>query len=465
MNAPIADPRHSRPIDVHRWSEHPEAAELVGRLWASHYQDFDQPGRPGPKPKTSFKQQFRALLLDLFVAWKTDPELCIGVPMSSNGWQTSSRYNALGLSKKMIPIVRRAHEVGLIDFASGSYAGPYGRGNRNSRIRASTRLQELFSGARIDLEDVTRHPRQECILLTVGKQLIEYEDDNNTRAMRERLTAYNQLLLRTFIDIPQLQDPFIERPITTNPPGRRKKVFITSDRKFVRRIFSRGRWDLNGRFYGPWWQQIGQDWRSQIHINGQPTVEIDFKGLHINLLALEQGPEIHNDPYTLRHCGLPEVNDALQRELVKKLVLRAINAGTRPAAFSSFRDDWPTGHLAKRLTDQQLSTLLDLFISHHPLLAEKLCTDQGIRLMFLDSQITDQVLTVATNLGLPVLGVHDSFIVAREEKDTLLQVVHVATKELIGQQLPVQITEPTRTERPTLGYLMRKRREEEESRR
>jgi hypothetical protein len=75
------------------------------------------------------------------------------------------------------------------------------------------------------------------------------------------------------------------------------------------------------------------------------------------------------------------------------------------------------------------------------------------------------VLTVATNLGLPVLGVHDSFIVAREEKDTLLQVVHVATKELIGQQLPVQITEPTRTERPTLGYLMRKRREEEESRR
>ncbi len=29
----IENPWHSRPIDVHRWSDHPEVAELVDRIW------------------------------------------------------------------------------------------------------------------------------------------------------------------------------------------------------------------------------------------------------------------------------------------------------------------------------------------------------------------------------------------------------------------------------------------------
>ncbi len=29
----IENPWHSRPIDVHRWSDHPEVAILVDRIW------------------------------------------------------------------------------------------------------------------------------------------------------------------------------------------------------------------------------------------------------------------------------------------------------------------------------------------------------------------------------------------------------------------------------------------------
>ena len=270
MNTPIANPWHSRPIDVHRWSEHPEAASLVDRLWTAHFQDFDPPHRSGPKPKTTYKQQFRVVLLDLLVAWKTDPELCIGVPMSSNGWDTSSRYNALRLSKKIISLVRRAHQVGLIDVANGSYAGPYGPANRNTRIRAAAPLKEMFAEVSIDLSDVRRHPDQECIVLKQADSLVEYEDTDDTRAMRVRLRAYNAMLKQTFIDIPSLEQPIIERQITTGPDaGQVERVTISDDQKFVRRIFSRGRWDMNGRFYGPWWQQVGKDWRSQIFINDQ----------------------------------------------------------------------------------------------------------------------------------------------------------------------------------------------------
>ena len=30
---PPIDPNHSRPIDVHRWSDHPEVNGLMGEVW------------------------------------------------------------------------------------------------------------------------------------------------------------------------------------------------------------------------------------------------------------------------------------------------------------------------------------------------------------------------------------------------------------------------------------------------
>ena len=141
--------------------------------------------------------------------------------------------------------------------------------------------------------------------------------------------------------------------------------------------------------------------------------------------------------------------------LVKSLVLKAINAQDRQAAFSSFREDWPTGHFAKHLTNRQLSRLLDSFTNRHPLLADKLCADHGIRLMFIDSCITDQVLTVATGFNLPVLGVHDSFIVAREEQDTLLQIVNTATREIVNSELSVEVLSQTLNAVRSDGYRAR----------
>ena len=94
-------------------------------------------------------------------------------------------------------------------------------------------------------------------------------------------------------------------------------------------------------------------------------------------------------------------------------------------------------------------------MQRHPHLADKLCADLGIRLMYLDSRITDQVLTVATNFGLPVLGVHDSFIVAREDQDTLSEIVRMATREIVGTELPVEVSTLTLNPVRSEGYLAR----------
>jgi hypothetical protein len=125
----IEDPWHSRPIDVHRWSDHPEVVQFVDKVW-DEYLPQEVVGKPGPKSKMAFRKQLRVLILDLYVAWLEDPELSIGVSMSVNAWKTNSRYNALHLSKKLVPIINAVKDAGLIVMAKGSYTAPGSKGKR-----------------------------------------------------------------------------------------------------------------------------------------------------------------------------------------------------------------------------------------------------------------------------------------------------------------------------------------------
>lgn len=368
------NPWHSRPNDVHRWSDHLEVVAILDKLWMDHFSHYGSEGtRTGPIPKTSFKNQLRVVILDLYVAWSDDPTLCIGVPMSANGWNTNSRYNAIHLSKAIIPIVQHLYAVGLIDIAAGSYSGPYAKGNRNTRIRASEQLREIFQGAGFGPDDVGKVRDQECIILKQvdeagdGSKQQEYEDTDQSNEMRADLQAYNALLSRSFIDIPSLEVPYIEVPITKGPEtGGTKHQPIDQDHKFIRRIFSRDDWGLNGRFYGGWWQQIGSDLRSQIFINDTPAVEVDFKGLHVAILSLENGVTLEGDPYELPTGTIPGVPAVLQRSLIKQLILIAINAGNKESAYRSFRDGFSTGHIAKSMNNIDLSRLITAFIMKHP---------------------------------------------------------------------------------------------------
>ena len=120
------------------------------------------------------------------------------------------------------------------------------------------------------------------------RQFIEYGEDDHAdiRPMREEIKAYNELLERTHIDISSLEYSYIERH---GDESSTQQVSIDRSNQFVRRIFSRNSWNLNGRFYGGWWQQIGEDYRENIRMDGSPTIEVNCKGYHVAILANEQG--------------------------------------------------------------------------------------------------------------------------------------------------------------------------------
>ena len=70
-------------------------------------------------------------------------------------------------------------------------------------------------------------------------------------------------------------------------------------------------------------------------------VEVDFRGLHVSLLSFEAGMELVGDPYDVSERLLGGIPLVLQRDLIKKLVLTAINAGSKDSAFKSLRDAYP----------------------------------------------------------------------------------------------------------------------------
>ena len=159
------DLHHSRPLDVHRISEHPEAKALIDQVWDRWFAE-KFPKKSGKQAKASFKKQFSVLFLDLFVAWKDDPELSIGVGMKLTDFKQDSRYNRLFISDLIRHVIHHAHDQGLIGLWSGKEAL-----KRRTRIWPLEPLIELFEAARFGVLDIGRD--QECIILSPDKRDLE----------------------------------------------------------------------------------------------------------------------------------------------------------------------------------------------------------------------------------------------------------------------------------------------------
>jgi hypothetical protein len=459
-NNPISndqiDPDHSKPLDVHRWSDHPEINKLVDELW---FQVVEPAlgGKSNNKGKSDPKRQLKVLLLDLYVAWLDDPTLCIGINRNNNAYAVNSRYNALHISRKIGDVSKLLIQAGYLDYTR--WSNPRQNQNlpsRTSRIRPSLQLQDKFSDLVLSPSDIEHNYLQETVILTdyetdeegnytksngkKKRQYVEYDDTDFTKDIRRELGAYNQLLQETYIDIGTLEEPFVVR---TKKDGTTQRIKIDQSKKFVRRIFSRGDWKYNGRFYGGFWQQVGSEYRKDIYVNDSPTVEVDYKGLHAAILSAEKGIVYGGDRYELGSVVCPRLDKQQQRKAVKLLVLAAINAKDRSSAFGAFRQAQPTGSVEKTLDNDELILLLDTFLHQHPYLEDGICSDQGIRLMNVDSHITNFIIKEFVRRQKPILSVHDSYIVDTMDVELLRECMKEASLHVVGADLAVEQEAPS----------------------
>ena len=439
---------HSRPLDVHTWSDYPSVNSWINRIWRDHFEDrFARSGRSGRPPKTNPKSQLKVLLLDLFVAWSSDPDLLIGIAMSKSGYSLN-RYNALHISSIMIELVNTLVDKGLIDKQVGSEAA-----RKTTRIWPTQTLVDEFLQLDFSEFDIDSAADKEVIVLNQkGFDDIESEDKNKrekakpidyddddfapVKGMRSDLQAYNALLSKTYVDVGSLEKPFVVRK---SKKRNRKDTFvpINQRRKFVRRIFYRGDWSLGGRFHGGFWQQIGKEYRKDLLINDQRTVEIDFSGMHISLAYGLERHQPPKDPYDIgpEHEMLG-VEQSEQRPIVKELILCAINAEERKKSFKAFRQSQPEKTIQKTLKDRQLQMLLDAFCEKNAVVQSYIASDSGVSLMAVEARIAARVINHIVKKDIPILTIHDSYIVQFGKDEELIEVMNRATvDELNGFQI------------------------------
>jgi hypothetical protein len=171
------------------------------------------------------------------------------------------------------------------------------------------------------------------------------------------------------------------------------------------------------------------------------TSEIDYSGLHVVLLYSQEGinywAEINEDPYHLD--GIKNIDPNIDlRDAAKLLLLTAINANEELKAFQAFRSQAETGSPEKKMTNDQLKSILSALKRKHEPIAHKITSGAGIDLMNIDGQITEQLVKVFTyKYKCPILTVHDSYVVPFGYDRILFREMENAFEAITGTTHPV----------------------------
>jgi hypothetical protein len=423
------DYSNARPLDVHRWSDHSEVNAFIGQI----YNDL----KSIEGNEEISKKLVKVILLDLYVAWCADPSLMLMFSRDNNAYKAKSRYNELHIGKKVIGVVDALLQDGVIAQQKGFKDRISGIGYQ-SRLWASDVLKAHFQKAKFSQFVISHHDYWDPIILRdADKKAIEYKDTSETIRMRTVLRDYSKILNQTHIDIYDLDKPIL----TVGEHKRTMRLQISQQDKLVRRVFNNSKWDQGGRFYGGWWQRCPKDYRKKIKMDGVMTAEVDFSGLHIVLLYAHEGinywTEVNEDPYQLQ--GIKNIDPDINiRAAAKLLLLTAINSDDETKTFQAFRAQSKAGTPEKKMTDTQLSSLLQKLSRKHEPIAHKLASGAGIELMYVDSQITETLIEKFTyEYECPILTVHDSYIVPFGYDHILHQEMQVAFERITGISHPM----------------------------
>ena len=274
--------------------------------------------------------------------------------MSKRGYLSISRYNPNKISSYTIKIVNFLKKKELIEFYPGFF-DTIKNISRLSRIRATEKLIKLFSKVKLPNKLKINHPNREYLIKTNGHKKIEYSDDFETQDIKEVISNYNDLISKTIIDIPLLEENYIKR-------FDNKKIIISKTGSQANFIFQESP-QKNFKIQGCWWNRIEIDflriYSKYIIVNNGPTVFFDLSEKFNNFLKKKIGIENFFKKKDLEVFGTSEIC---------YLIVKGVNSKSFESYFRSvliekkkfFKDGSFNSHLIKKK--------LEIFIkNNHPI--------------------------------------------------------------------------------------------------
>lgn len=283
-----------------------------------------------------------------------------------------------------------------------------------SRFRATDALRKAFDGVEISEAGLYNPIR----LTDDDGVIVPFKHTRETTLLLREMTGLNRYFNTMTIELPGVERTKHHHIVD----GQHVRL---SSKPQVVRIFGRKRWDRHGRLYGPW-QNLPKKYRLNLLINGMECMELDFSSLHPTILYALRGNVLDRDPYAVP--GYETMRAAC------KIALNvAINARSRAQAVSALMQRRTlTGDKRWVLSRAATTALLDAVIAHNAPIADAICSDAGVGLMYTDSRIMIEILKAAEAAGIPALPVHDSVIVPVKHEAQMRAIMTASYKSVVS---------------------------------
>lgn len=337
-------------------------------------------------------------------------------------------------ARTLVAVVDGLEDLGYVETLPGAFDMASHTGFL-SQVRPTGKLRGLWKAFDTAPVDIKLAPETPVVELRGKKPsrgkgpFVEPIHSERFMMIEGRVRAYNEYLSKQSISLD------FERQPRGPMECRVHRVF--NDETADVQTFSRG-----GRFYGAFWQDFRDD-RSRLLINGEPVVELDYGSFHIRMLYHLNGMPCVTEPYEI-----PGVRDFLddrfaseQRGFVKELTIRLINSdGHQVRALGTATGDDIEREFGVRLHGAlPLKVVLDVIRKFHAPVAKGLGRGVGLTLQNLDSEICDQIHHAMMGHDIPVLSVHDSFIVGRSAEDELRSAMIQFYKSVLATEFDPKI--------------------------
>lgn len=315
------------------------------------------------------------------------------------------------------------------DFVEDMRTPPSPRASMRSRLRAATPLQTLLertcSSPIIYIENETIVLRRS----SKAKEQIDYVDTDEIRALRADVHAQNEFLRGFAIGV----DGLTERECIVLFGG----VHYDLSSKLFHRVFN-GSFKYGGRWYGPAWQNMPRELRQRLTIDGSATCELDFRSCHPRLLCASAGLRFPFDDPEFDFYRLPPFDRGEVKSAVKVLLNAGSPRSARGALITELLDEGIPGAASRA------KSLCKAVPAAWPELAPYWGSGIGLRLQRIDADICARVQAELRAQGVPVLSIHDGFIVPVAARRSLQTVMDAAIADACAdlRDHPLEVAMP-----------------------
>lgn len=420
--------REAEFLSIKAYSEHPEvykAAELL-------VEEFSKT-RSQIRNKDKYPRDAKKLIASI---WLHQGQFRF---TTKDTYFSKGKRKQVWMTNRTLDLFNYARELGWIELVVGAIP-PYLAKNKigfAAVYQATDKFKSLLNW--LSIEDITVNPDLPCVV----------RKDEDKRVIEEPETFYQS---ERYLDHQNLVQSHLNR-LRKHQVRWANGDLISPSELLLTRQFT-GTFGKGGRWYCNF-QNKPKTVRNSITINGKPVGSLDITQCHpMLILRLYNGKQSEDGLFSQFNEDVYQVTsfEHLDRDVRKKAINTLFNAPDEKSAEKSLRNthwwiDEETGDLEIKTyktnrvrkgqpifkDTNEIRKFISQFKMQHPDFGKVIATGIGLTLQGFDSAITTQVLKFADHMKLPIIPIHEEYLIPEDKKYLI--------EEILAQSMRVVLME------------------------